>query len=258
MVPSNRTIFVQALAMGVAVGVFGVSYGVLAVAAGIPVAMVVAMSVLVFSGGAQFAAVGIVAAGGGPWAAVVPGLLLSTRFVPLGLAAAPFLGGSARLRAVAAHLLIDESAAVALAQPDARSARRAFWSTGLILGVTWLVGTVVGAFAGTVLQDPAALGLDAAFPAGFLALLAPLVRTRRQRVAAVAGAALAVATTPVLPLGLPVVVAVAGALAALAVPRGPVPPTGPVPRGADRDAPGGDTAAGAGDRGAGAARGVRP
>ncbi len=79
--------------MGLAVGVFGVSYGVLAVAAGLPASMVVAMSVLVFSGGAQFAAVGIVAAGGGPWAAVVPGLLLSTRFVPLGLAAAPFLGG---------------------------------------------------------------------------------------------------------------------------------------------------------------------
>ncbi len=183
--------------MGLAVGVFGVSYGVLAVAAGLPASMVVAMSVLVFSGGAQFAAVGIVAAGGGPWAAVVPGLLLSTRFVPLGLAAAPFLGGPARLRAVAAHLLIDESAAVALAQPDARSARRAFWSTGLVLGVTWLAGTVVGALAGTVVRDPAVLGLDAAFPAGFLALLAPLVRTRRQRAAAVAGAALAVATTPV-------------------------------------------------------------
>lgn len=209
--------------MGVAVGVFGVSYGVLAVAAGMPIAMVVAMSVLVFSGGAQFAAVGIVAAGGGPWAAVVPGLLLSTRFVPLGLAAAPFLGGSARRRALAAQLLIDESAAVALAQPDARSARRAFWSTGVVLAVTWLAGTVIGAVAGTAIEDPAALGLDAAFPAGFLALLAPLVRTRRQRVAAVAGAVLAVAATPVLPLGLPVVVAAAGALVALAVPPDRVP-----------------------------------
>jgi len=143
--------------MGVAVGVFGLSWGVLAVAAGLSVSMALAMSVLVFSGGAQFAAVGILAVGGGPWAAVVPGLLLSTRFVPLGLAVAPVLGGSLATRAVAAHLVIDESVAVALAAPDRRAARAAFWASGLVLGVTWLGGTVVGALAGGGLRDPAAL-----------------------------------------------------------------------------------------------------
>jgi 4-azaleucine resistance transporter AzlC len=218
MSPTNRTVFGQALALGVAVLAFGVSYGVLAVAAGMSVVMTVAMSLLVFAGGAQFAAVGIIAAGGSPWAAVLPGLLLNTRFVPLGLVVAPLVGGSIGRRLLASQIVTDESVAMAAGQPDPDTARRSFWVSGVTLVVAWLAGSLIGALLGAGIGDPATYGLDAAFPAGFLALLSPLVRTRRQRVAAVAGALIAVAATPLLPLGLPIVLAALGALAALPVP----------------------------------------
>ena len=224
--PDRAGLVAKAGAVGVAVGVFGVSFGVLAVSSGLSPAMTVGMSLLVFAGGAQFAALGIIAAGGSPWAAIVPGLLLNTRFVPMGVAVAPVLGRTGPWRFLATLLVIDETVAFALAEPDPASARRAFWSTGVVLVFAWNVGTLLGAVAGTAIEDPAVYGLDAAFPAGFLALLAPLVRTRRQRTAAAAGALLAVATTPLLPLGLPIVVAALGALAGLAVPERPGPAEG--------------------------------
>lgn len=222
----ERSVLPAAGALAVAVGVFGISFGVLAVAAGASVWQTSAMSLTVFAGGAQFAAVGVTAAGGAPVAGVAAGLLLNTRYAAFGLAVAPALGPLGLLRRlVAAHLLIDESAALALSQlgdPDNATARRrarlAFWATGLGVYLTWNLGTFLGAVAGGVLADPTALGLDAAFPAGFLALLAPQLRDRRGVAAAVMGGILAVATTPLLPPGVPVLVAALGAIAALRLP----------------------------------------
>ncbi|MPZ87783.1 MAG: branched-chain amino acid ABC transporter permease [Nitriliruptorales bacterium] len=218
-VPVERTIVRDALALGVAVGVFGLSFGVLATASGVSAPMACALSALVFAGGAQFAAVGVIAAGGSPLAAVASGLLLNARYAAFGLALAPVLRGTLLQRAAAAHLVIDESAALALGRRDQDEARQAFWTTGIVLFVLWNTGTLLGALAGGGIGDPAALGLDAAFPAGFLALLFPLLTGPRTRVAALSGAGIALALTPFVPPGVPILAAVLGALAALAVPR---------------------------------------
>lgn len=218
-VPVQRTILRDALALGVAVGVFGLSFGVLAVASGISAPMACALSALVFAGGSQFAAVGVIAAGGSPLAAVASGLLLNARYAAFGLALAPVLRGTLLHRAAAAHLVVDESAALALGRRDPREARQAFWTTGIMLFVLWNTGSLLGALAGGAIGDPAALGLDAAFPAGFLALLFPLLTGPRTRVAALSGAGVALALTPFVPPGVPILAAALGALAGLAVPE---------------------------------------
>jgi predicted branched-subunit amino acid permease len=217
MMPKNHAS--RALAFGLAAAVFGASFGVLAVAAGLGVAQACAFSLLVFAGGAQLAAVGVVAAGGAAGAAVASGLLLNARYLAFGLTVAPLLRGPVWRRALGALLLTDETAALALAEPEPRAAARAYWTTGAVLYVAWNLGTLAGALAGEALGDPAALGLDAAFPGGFLALLAPLLRGRRAKAAAAAGVLLALALTPLLPPGIPILVAALGALAGLAVPE---------------------------------------
>lgn len=218
----------RALGLASAVGVFGVSFGVLSATAGVPVPIACAMSVLVFAGGSQFAALGVVVAGGSPVAAVAAGLLLNARYAAFGVAVAPVLRGSPLRRALAAQLVIDESSAMALAERDPDVARRAFWVTGGAVFVLWNAGTLVGALAGSGIADPAVYGLDAAFPAGFLALLGPLLRGRRARTAAAGGVLLALALTPVTPPGVPILVSALGALAGLAV-REPGPPVGERP-----------------------------
>lgn len=205
----------QALVLAAAVGVFAVSFGVLAEATGLPWQMACAMSLLVFGGGSQFAAVGVIAAGGSPVAAVAAGLLLNCRYLPFGLALAPALRGGLARRILAAQLVIDESSALALAQDDPRVRERLFWFAGAAVFVLWNAGTAIGAFAGQALGDPRALGLDAAFPAGFLVLLGPLVRRSAAKRAAAAGALIAVALVPVAPPGVPIFVASLAALAGL-------------------------------------------
>jgi 4-azaleucine resistance transporter AzlC len=205
----------KAVVLGAAVGIYGVSFGVLAVAAGLSPLTALAMSVLVYSGGAQFAAVGVIAAGGAPLAAIASGLMLNSRYVAFGLAVASRLRGRLPKRLLAAHLVIDESSALALAESDPRAARRAFWLTGFSVFVFWNAGTLFGALAGSLLGDPAALGLDAAFPAGFLALLAPLLDSRAARASAVAGALVAVALLPLAPPGVPILAAALGVLAGI-------------------------------------------
>lgn len=196
----------------------GASFGAIAVAAGLPVWAVIAMSVIVYAGGAQFMAVGLVAAGS-PVAAVFAGLLLNARHLPFGLALGDTLGRRWRDRLVGSHFMTDEATAFALAQPEGRERRRAFWLAGIILFLAWNVGTIVGVLLGATAGDPAALGLDAAFPAGLLALLVPSLRDRDTRRVALVGAAVAVLSTPLLPAGLPVLLALVG-LAVLFVPRG--------------------------------------
>ena len=177
--------------------------------------MACAMSLLVFGGGAQFAALGVVAAGGTPVAAVAAGLLLNTRYLPFGLAVAPDLRGGLLKRMLAAHLVIDESSALALGQADPRRREQMFWITGVAVFVLWNAGTAIGALAGQSLGDPKAFGLDAAFPAGFLGMLAPLLRSGAHKRSALAGAIIAVVLVPIAPPGVPVFVAAAGVLAGL-------------------------------------------
>jgi 4-azaleucine resistance transporter AzlC len=208
----DRALVRDVAALGAASAFVGVSYGAIAVAAGLPVWLVVAMSLLVFAGGAQFIAVGLISAGN-PVAAVVAGLLLNARHLPFGLAVADVVGSGLGSRLVGAHLMVDESVAFALAQQDEARRRRAYWLTGATLFVAWNTGTVAGiALAGSV-GDPGTLGLDAAFPAGLLALLMTTLRQRRPRRVALVGAAVAVLATPLLPAGLPVLLALTGLVA---------------------------------------------
>jgi predicted branched-subunit amino acid permease len=207
----------QALSVAVATGLYGVSFGALAVVGGLSVPATVVLSVLMFSGGSQFAFIGVVAGGGAAGSAVAAAGLLGVRNALYGPQVAPLVGVRGWRRLLAAHLTIDESTAVATAQPTAAAARVGFWWTGIGVFVLWNLFVTVGAFAGDRLGDPRRYGLDAAAAAAFLALVWPRLHGAGGRLARpVAGAAvvLALATSPVLPPGLPVLVA---ALAAVLV-----------------------------------------
>jgi 4-azaleucine resistance transporter AzlC len=202
----------DAVLLGAAVSAIGASYGLLAHAAGISPLMACAMSLLIFAGGSQFVLVATAATGGSVATGVLAALLLNARHVPFGVSLAPVLRGSLARRALASHIVIDESTAFALAQPTPERSRRAFFAAGLSIFVFWQLGTAVGTVAGGVLGDPRSLGLDAAFPAGILALLASRLGARSAQVAAAGGAAAALATTPLLPAGAPILVAACAGL----------------------------------------------
>jgi 4-azaleucine resistance transporter AzlC len=197
----------------VASGVIGLSFGAISVAGGLPVWVPMVMSLTVYAGAAQFSAVGVLLAGGGSLAAVTTGLLLNTRTAAFSLAVADLLGPGRAARLLGAHLVTDETVAFALAQPDPERRRAAFWISGLGLFAVWNAGVATGALAGTALGDTTVYGLDAAFPAVLVALVLPTLRkdTRLRRPAAL-GALLALAATPVVPAGLPVLLALTGLL----------------------------------------------
>ncbi len=184
--------------------------------------MACAMSALVFAGGSQFAAVGIVASGGSLVMAVVSALFLNARYVPMGLALAAKLGprsDATSWRAVVTpHLLIDESAAIGLSAPSDN--RRVFAWTGAAIFVTWNVGTVAGAVLGSSIGDTRMVGLDAAIPAAMVAMLAPALRDERGRWVAIVGAAVALLLMPIAPPGVPVLAAAVAALVARDQPSG--------------------------------------
>lgn len=204
------------LAIAAAAAVSGASFGAISVASGLPLWVPLTMSVLVFAGGSQFLAVGVTAVGGSPIAAVVGGLVLNARHLPFGLAVGELVGRGRLARLVGSHLLIDEAVAFALAQRDAVRARAAYWACGATLFVSWNLGGLIGALAGRLVGDAEALGLDAVFPAAMLALVLPALKDPAARVPALLGAAVALAATPFLPVGVPVLLAMAGLLA---VPR---------------------------------------
>jgi len=206
-------------------GIVGLSFGAAAVAGGLPWWVPVALSVLVFAGGSQIAAVGVVLGGGSPVAAVAAGAVLNTRLLPYGLAVAdvmsPAAGDGARgstwtavrgwlTRIVGAHVITDESVAFALRQADPARRRIAFWTCGLALFAVWNVCVLLGVLAGSMITDTGAFGLDATFPAVVVALALPALTSRPVRKAAGAGAVIAVALTPVLPAGLPLLAALGG------------------------------------------------
>lgn len=210
----------DALALAVAVAVVGVSFGALAAAAGVPTPLTIAMSLLVFAGGAQFLAVAVVAAGGSPVAAVAGALLLNVRHLPFGLAIAGVVGDRWPAKVLGAHILVDESVAFARARGSGARARRAYWTSGLLLFTFWNTGALLGVVAGSAVPDPSVLGVDAAFPAALLALLLPSLRRADARRVGIAAAAIAVATTPFLAPGLPVLTGLIG-LGAANRPRRP-------------------------------------
>lgn len=211
--------FARALAIGLGTGIYGISFGVLSVAAGLSVAKTCALSLLVFTGASQFAAIGVLSVGGSVATAAGNALLLGARNAGYGLSLARIIGrGSLVRRLIAAQLVIDETTIMARAQPDDVFARGAFWTTGICVYTGWNLGTLIGALAGGGL-DPKSFGLDAAFPAAFLALLAPQLRGSRERVAAAIGVIVAIALVPFTAPGVPVLVAASAVLPALALRR---------------------------------------
>ncbi|RSM39083.1 branched-chain amino acid permease [Amycolatopsis balhimycina DSM 5908] len=194
----------------------GVSYGAIAVSSGFPLWLPMLMSLLVFAGASQFMFVGIVAAGGNPFAAVLAGLLANARHLPFGFAIGDVLGKRWTARLAGSHLMIDESVAFALAQREAHRRRAAYWACGIGLFACWNLGVVAGAFAGTAISDTDVFGLDAAFPAVLLALVLPSLRDRAARLPVLAGVVVALAATPFLPAGLPVLLALAGVVVGVA------------------------------------------
>ncbi|MEU5024236.1 AzlC family ABC transporter permease [Streptomyces milbemycinicus] len=207
----------DALGVGVAVGLSGFAFGVTSAGAGLSVLQTCALSLLVFTGASQFALVGALAAGGNPFTAAAGAFFLGVRNAFYGLRLSGLLGLPRSVRPLAAHWVIDETSAVALAQPDRRTARLGFTVTGLSLYALWNLTTLVGALGASALGDTAAWGLDAAGPAVFLALLAPMLRGTVERAAAGLGALLVLGGLPVLPAGVPVLVAALAAPAVLAV-----------------------------------------
>jgi predicted branched-subunit amino acid permease len=187
----------------------GAAFGAHAVGSGLPSWLPVLLSIVVFAGAAQFLFVGVVATGGGLAAAVLAGLLVNLRLLPLGFAAGPVLGEGRARRLLGNHLVTDETVALALAQPDTAQRRATYWASASAFFVCWNVGVVVGAVGGGAVAAPETLGLDAAFPAVLLALVVPSLREPRVRRAALSGAGVALATAPFLPAGLPVLVAAA-------------------------------------------------
>ena len=208
--PAVRAPIVRtAVSVGVASGAYGVSVGALGVAAGLSVAQTCALSVLMFTGGSQFALVGALGGGGSGLSGALSAVLLGARNGVYGVRLAPLLRVRGAQRLLAAHLVIDESTAVALGGEvqGVRAGRLGFWATGLSVFVLWNAATLLGALAGSAVGDPRDFGLDAAAPAAFLAMLAPRLRDRATWTIAVVSALVALAVVPLVPAGVPVLVA---------------------------------------------------
>lgn len=210
--PDDRAVVRDALGVGVAVGLSGFAFGVTAAGAGVSLPQTCALSLFVFTGASQFALVGALAAGASPLTAAAGAFFLGVRNAFYGLRLATLLRLPRAVRPFAAHMVIDETAAVTLAQRTRRGARIGFTVTGVTLFVLWNLTTLLGALGAGALGDTKTWGLDAAGPAVFLALLAPMLRTAAARATAALAVALGLGLLPVLPGGVPVL------LAALAAP----------------------------------------
>ena len=192
--------------IAIAAAAFGATFGVLAREAGMETLAALTMSATTFAGSAQFAAASILDTGGAVASAIAAAVLLNARYAPISLSVAPAFGGGRLRRVLESQLIVDESWAISR-RPGGAYDRRLLVGAGLVLYVAWVGSTAVGAVGGEALGDPERLGLDAAFPALFLALLVPQVRTRRALAAALVGGAVALALIPVAPAGVPIVAA---------------------------------------------------
>ena len=213
-----RGVFAACFTLGLAVGVFAISFGVASVSAGASVAQTCVLSLLVFTGATQFSVVSVLGAGGSPVSAFGGGALLAARNGVYGLAMAPHLKGRLGTRLLAAQLTLDESTAMAAAQDDEAHRSAAFWITGVSVYVFWNIGTLIGAVLGSAV-DPKVYGLDAAFPAAFVAMLWPSLRERRCATAALIGATVCLALIPFTPIGVPILCAAVGVVVGIPAPE---------------------------------------
>jgi 4-azaleucine resistance transporter AzlC len=197
--------------IAVAAFAFALSFGVLAPTSGIDTLEAIVMSATTFAGSAQFAAASILGVGGGVVSAIVAATLLNARYAPISVSVAPIFVGSPARRLLESQLIVDESWALSK-RPDGRYDRRLLVGGGLLLYVCWVGGTAVGVLAGDALGDPSELGLDAAFPALFLAILVTQVHSRLELAAAVLGGVIALALLPAAPAGVPIIAAAAACL----------------------------------------------
>jgi predicted branched-subunit amino acid permease len=222
VVDDMRATTVKALSVGLSTSTYGLGFGALAVTAGLSIPQTMALSLLLFSGGSQFAFIGLIGAGASG-AAVASSTLLGLRNGVYAIALRRLVPQTGARRVLAAQLTIDESTAVALGATSPRSRSRGFWLTGGVVYAGWNLATLIGAVLGDRLGDPATYGLDAVGPAAFLALLWPRLGVTSTRVVAVIAVAVALMLAPVLPAGAPVLAA--GLVAVAAGFLGPAPRT---------------------------------
>lgn len=194
-----------------AVGVVGVSYGSLATAYGFPLWVPLFSSLFVLAGASEFMFIAIIAGGGNPLAAAVAGLLVNARHFPFGIAVRDLVGS--RIKAVlGCHIMNDESVVFGLSQATTQQRKSAFWLCGLGVALVWPLGAVLGSVIGKLLPDPQIIGLDAVFPAILLALVIPALKSRVTLTRASCGAAISLLAVPFTPVGLPVLLSLAGLL----------------------------------------------
>jgi predicted branched-subunit amino acid permease len=210
----RRAIVRDSLGVGIATGLYGVSFGAVSVSAGLSVVQTCALSLMMFTGASQFAFVGVAATGGAPLSGALTALMLGTRNTLYGLKLAPMLEFRGWRRPTTAHLVIDESTAMSVTRDSGAAARVGFLTTGLSVFVLWNLFTLLGAVAGNAIGDPRTYGLDAAVGGAFLALLWPRLAVPRNRVIALCAAAVALGVVPITAAGVPVLVA--GGVALLA------------------------------------------
>ncbi|HXC76080.1 MAG TPA: AzlC family ABC transporter permease [Candidatus Acidoferrum sp.] len=207
--PARRKIVRDALSIAIASGAYALSFGAISTTSGLSLLQTVCLSVLMFTGASQFALVGIVGSGGSVWAGAATAALLGTRNALYGVRLSSLLGVSSLRRFAAAHFVIDETTAMAIARDAESDSRFAFWVTGLFLFAFWNLGTFIGALATSALPDPKVLGLDAAPPAAYLALLAPRLRAREPLAIAMAAGLVALLCLPFVPAGVPLLIVAA-------------------------------------------------
>ena len=204
---ARRAILRDAIGIAVPTGAYATSFGALSTTAGLSVLQTCALSALMFTGASQFAFIAIATTGGTPLSAAATATLLGVRNALYGLRLSALLGVRGPRRLATAHFVIDETTGMAIARDTKPEARYAFWATGVALFMLWNLGTLIGALAGEALSDPKVYGLDVAAPAAYLALLAPQMKTRAAWVTGLAAAAVALALVPLVPVGVPVMLA---------------------------------------------------
>ena len=209
MTDARRGIVRDALGIGIASGAYALSFGAISTTAGLNLLQTVALSVVMFTGASQFALVGVLGAGGSVWAGAATAALLGTRNSLYGVRLSSLLAGRGLNKAFAAHFVIDETTAMAIARDSATDSRYAFWATGISVFMLWNLGTLIGALATHALPNPKVLGLDAAPPAAFLALVAPRLRAREPMVTALLAAVITLVVLPFVPAGLPLLIVAA-------------------------------------------------
>ena len=204
---TRKQVIAQSVSVGVATGTYGISFGAIAVATGLDGWQTMALSLLMFTGGSQFALVGVLGAGGTPLAGAATAIMLGSRNALYAMRMAPVLQVRGWRKWAAAQLVIDESTAMSLGRDTERASRVAFYATGLAVFTCWNLGTAAGALGANALADPSVLGLDAAVAASFLALLGPRLHSREAWAVAAASALVAVISIPLVPPGVPVLLA---------------------------------------------------